>query len=180
MNRFLKHLSITFRRDPNNYRPRINKMDSQKDREQKASGNYFFMEDWFTWCDCCNKAKRIQGTSISSSNNIHIILCQVSKTLPLLFILKYKCVLRFFFQQKMNLWVICSLQKYSTHSIATHLPYQNTTDGVNWDRVAVCHSGDQSYFNSFSREYTATFPESSDAFGSIHFSLQGETPLIVI
>ena len=40
-NRFLKHLSITFRRDPNNYRPRINKMDSQKDKEQKASGNYF-------------------------------------------------------------------------------------------------------------------------------------------
>ncbi|CBK20641.2 uncharacterized protein [Blastocystis hominis] len=45
MNRFLKHLSITFRRDPNNYRPRINKMDSQKDKEQKASGNYFFMQD---------------------------------------------------------------------------------------------------------------------------------------
>ena len=45
MNRFLKHLSITFRRDPNNYRPRINKKDSQKDKEQKASGNYFFMQD---------------------------------------------------------------------------------------------------------------------------------------
>lgn len=45
MNRFLKHLSITFRRDPNNYRPRINKKDSQKDKEQKSSGNFFFMED---------------------------------------------------------------------------------------------------------------------------------------
>ena len=45
MNRFLKHLAITFRRDPNNYRPRINKKDSQKDKEQKASGNFFFMED---------------------------------------------------------------------------------------------------------------------------------------
>ena len=45
MNRFLKHLAITFRRDPNNYRPRINKQDSQKDKEQKSSGNYFFMED---------------------------------------------------------------------------------------------------------------------------------------
>ena len=32
MNRFLKHLAITFRRDPNNYRPRINKQDSQKDK----------------------------------------------------------------------------------------------------------------------------------------------------
>ena len=31
MNRFLKMLDITFRRDPNNFRPRINKMASQKD-----------------------------------------------------------------------------------------------------------------------------------------------------
>jgi ATP-binding cassette subfamily E protein 1 len=31
MNRFLKMMDITFRRDPTNYRPRINKMDSQKD-----------------------------------------------------------------------------------------------------------------------------------------------------
>ena len=35
MNRFLRMLEITFRRDPNNYRPRINKLDSQKDSEQK-------------------------------------------------------------------------------------------------------------------------------------------------
>ena len=45
MNRFLKHLAITFRHDRNNYRPRINKKESQKDKEQKASGNFFFMED---------------------------------------------------------------------------------------------------------------------------------------
>ncbi|KAJ2773673.1 Fe-S cluster-binding ribosome biosynthesis protein, partial [Coemansia nantahalensis] len=45
MNKFLKSLDITFRRDPHNYRPRINKMDSVKDREQKADGNYFFLED---------------------------------------------------------------------------------------------------------------------------------------
>ncbi|KAJ1934390.1 Fe-S cluster-binding ribosome biosynthesis protein [Kickxella alabastrina] len=45
MNKFLKSLRITFRRDPTNYRPRINKMDSAKDREQKAEGNYFFLED---------------------------------------------------------------------------------------------------------------------------------------
>ena len=38
-------VSITFRRDPNNFRPRINKQDSQKDKEQKSSGNFFFMED---------------------------------------------------------------------------------------------------------------------------------------
>jgi ATP-binding cassette subfamily E protein 1 len=45
MNRFLSNLDITFRRDPNNYRPRINKKDSIKDTEQKRSGNYFFLED---------------------------------------------------------------------------------------------------------------------------------------
>lgn len=37
MNKFLEQLSITFRRDPTNYRPRINKMNSLKDSEQKAS-----------------------------------------------------------------------------------------------------------------------------------------------
>ncbi len=31
MNRFLRMLEITFRRDPSNFRPRINKDDSQKD-----------------------------------------------------------------------------------------------------------------------------------------------------
>jgi ATP-binding cassette subfamily E protein 1 len=44
MNLFLKNLEITFRRDPTNYRPRINKMNSQKDVEQKTSGDYFFIE----------------------------------------------------------------------------------------------------------------------------------------
>ncbi|CDH54417.1 translation initiation factor rli1 [Lichtheimia corymbifera JMRC:FSU:9682] len=44
MNKFLASLEITFRRDPTNYRPRINKYDSQMDQEQKASGNYFFLE----------------------------------------------------------------------------------------------------------------------------------------
>eukprot|EP01134_Creolimax_fragrantissima_P005558 CFRG5558T1 len=45
MNKFLKSLDITFRRDPTNYRPRINKMDSVKDAEQKRSGAYFYMDD---------------------------------------------------------------------------------------------------------------------------------------
>ncbi|CAI8501936.1 unnamed protein product [Hanseniaspora opuntiae] len=43
-NRFLKSLNVTFRRDPNSFRPRINKLDSQMDQEQKSSGNYFFLE----------------------------------------------------------------------------------------------------------------------------------------
>ncbi len=42
MNSFLENLEITFRRDPTNNRPRINKKDSVKDQEQKKSGNYFF------------------------------------------------------------------------------------------------------------------------------------------
>ncbi|XP_056418847.1 ATP-binding cassette sub-family E member 1 [Hyla sarda] len=45
MNKFLSQLEITFRRDPNNYRPRINKMNSIKDVDQKKSGNYFFLDD---------------------------------------------------------------------------------------------------------------------------------------
>lgn len=44
MNMFLKSLKITFRRDPENCRPRINKLESVKDVEQKASGNFFFLE----------------------------------------------------------------------------------------------------------------------------------------
>lgn len=47
MNKFLKSLNITFRRDPHNFRPRINKLDSQKDREQKNTGNYFYMDATF-------------------------------------------------------------------------------------------------------------------------------------
>ena len=46
MNRFLKDLDITFRRDPTNFRPRINKLSSQKDQEQKELGAYFVLEDW--------------------------------------------------------------------------------------------------------------------------------------
>lgn len=45
MNRFLELLGITFRRDPNNFRPRINKQESVKDVEQKRAGQYFFLED---------------------------------------------------------------------------------------------------------------------------------------
>nr|XP_023022177.1 ATP-binding cassette sub-family E member 1 isoform X2 [Leptinotarsa decemlineata] len=45
MNRFLELLGITFRRDPNNFRPRINKLESVKDCEQKRAGQYFFLED---------------------------------------------------------------------------------------------------------------------------------------
>jgi ATP-binding cassette subfamily E protein 1 len=45
MNYFLAQLEITFRRDPTNFRPRINKMDSIKDKEQKSTGQYFFLED---------------------------------------------------------------------------------------------------------------------------------------
>ncbi|KAM7194314.1 P-loop containing nucleoside triphosphate hydrolase protein [Rhypophila sp. PSN 637] len=44
-NSFLKNLDVTFRRDPTNFRPRINKANSQLDQEQKLGGNYFFLED---------------------------------------------------------------------------------------------------------------------------------------
>lgn len=45
MNKFLALLDITFRRDPNNFRPRINKYASVKDQDQKRAGQYFFLED---------------------------------------------------------------------------------------------------------------------------------------
>lgn len=45
MNKFLKILGITFRRDKTNFRPRINKFGSTKDQEQKKSGKYFYTDD---------------------------------------------------------------------------------------------------------------------------------------
>ncbi|KAJ5637573.1 Translation initiation factor RLI1 [Penicillium lividum] len=44
-NKFLHSLDVTFRRDPNSYRPRINKYQSQMDQEQKLAGNYYFLEE---------------------------------------------------------------------------------------------------------------------------------------
>ena len=45
MNKFLQMMDITFRRDPSNFRPRINKHESQKDQEQKKAGNFFLMDE---------------------------------------------------------------------------------------------------------------------------------------
>ncbi len=42
MNKFLKDMGITFRRDETNNRPRVNKTDSQKDKEQKTSGKLYY------------------------------------------------------------------------------------------------------------------------------------------
>lgn len=58
MNKFLKMMDITFRRDPTNFRPRINKMESQKDQEQKSAGNYFLMEETE---DKKDKRKKLEG-----------------------------------------------------------------------------------------------------------------------
>jgi len=42
MNTFLGNLDVTFRRDQRTGRPRINKPGSQKDREQKREGEYYY------------------------------------------------------------------------------------------------------------------------------------------
>ncbi len=42
MNFFLKELGVTFRRDDISLRPRINKIGSAKDREQKQEGRYYY------------------------------------------------------------------------------------------------------------------------------------------
>jgi len=43
MNKFLKEVGITFRRDPNTGRPRVNKEGSWLDRYQKELGEYFYI-----------------------------------------------------------------------------------------------------------------------------------------
>ena len=45
MNDFLGNLNITFRRDKETKRPRVNKLDSYKDREQKEKGEYYYLSD---------------------------------------------------------------------------------------------------------------------------------------
>jgi ATP-binding cassette subfamily E protein 1 len=42
MNRFLKGVDITFRRDEDTQRPRVNKTDSYMDRQQKQNGEYYY------------------------------------------------------------------------------------------------------------------------------------------
>ena len=46
-NEFLKMVDITFRKDPENARPRANKPGSQKDQEQKRDGTYFYAWNFF-------------------------------------------------------------------------------------------------------------------------------------
>jgi ATP-binding cassette subfamily E protein 1 len=43
MNAFLSNLAITFRRDERTNRPRVNKPESQLDKEQKRSGEYYYV-----------------------------------------------------------------------------------------------------------------------------------------
>ena len=44
MNRFLREVGITFRRDPETKRPRVNKEGSRLDRLQKSMGEYYYVE----------------------------------------------------------------------------------------------------------------------------------------
>ena len=42
MNAFLKAINITFRRDEETRRPRVNKPESRLDRMQKEQGEYYY------------------------------------------------------------------------------------------------------------------------------------------
>jgi ATP-binding cassette subfamily E protein 1 len=44
MNRFLHELAITYRRDDTTGRPRVNKEGGRLDRDQKSSGNYYYVK----------------------------------------------------------------------------------------------------------------------------------------
>ena len=48
MNRFLKSLDMSFRRDERSLRPRVNKLESRLDKEQKTSGNFYYKH----WLEC--------------------------------------------------------------------------------------------------------------------------------
>ena len=39
----LEDINVTFRRDPETGRPRANKPESRKDREQKSKGEYYYV-----------------------------------------------------------------------------------------------------------------------------------------
>jgi ATP-binding cassette subfamily E protein 1 len=45
MNKFLSDVKITFRRDKETNRPRVNKLDSYLDRQQKEKGEYYYLEE---------------------------------------------------------------------------------------------------------------------------------------
>ena len=45
MNNFLKDMNVTFRRDPQTKRPRVNKEDSRLDRQQKNIGEYYYIPE---------------------------------------------------------------------------------------------------------------------------------------
>ena len=42
MNRFLKSLDMSFRRDERSLRPRVNKLESRLDKDQKIAGNFYY------------------------------------------------------------------------------------------------------------------------------------------
>jgi ATP-binding cassette subfamily E protein 1 len=64
-NTFLKNLDVTFRRDPTNFRPRINKLNSQLDQEQKLSGNY--VRNLILPCIICTMTRNADTLRPSSS-----------------------------------------------------------------------------------------------------------------
>ena len=77
MNKFLKLMDITFRRDPTNFRPRINKFNSQKDQLQKKSGNYFQLEE-----SAAEKAagkKKKKGADEGSDSDVDEIIVRKPK-----------------------------------------------------------------------------------------------------
>lgn len=77
MNKFLKLMDITFRRDPTNFRPRINKFNSQKDQLQKKSGNYFQLEE--SSADKAAGKKKKKGLDEGSDSDVDEIIVRKPK-----------------------------------------------------------------------------------------------------
>ncbi|CAN6701493.1 unnamed protein product [Malus baccata var. baccata] len=98
MNLFLSQLDITFRRDPTNYRPRINKLNSTKDREQKAAGTYYYLDD-------SNKSPLLKD-----GDKAALLTCADSWRSE-----EVQCLVKKRFQRRDN--KVCSMRCYSVLSV---------------------------------------------------------------
>ena len=69
-NAFLRKLDVTFRRDAENFRPRINKRGSVLDREQKQAGDYYNLDDGGGGGACpCVVCARVAPASASAARS---------------------------------------------------------------------------------------------------------------
>ena len=103
----MKHLNITFRRDPTNFRPRINKLESTKDREQKSAGSYYYLDDWpFFFMNMLPAQNKLASCLCTSPLIKFLIMTMVYNLFVMLFHTsdQWYCLLYDFIISFLNLW----------------------------------------------------------------------------